>query len=323
MTHAPTEPATLPIPDDADGAPRRVGVEVELGGLTESQVVHIGADLFGGEIDQTGAYTYTLRDSAIGDVEVMLDTAFRDHAGGALAKAGLDVGRAVIPVEFVTEPLLPQTLGDIDRFCDALAEAGATGTQDGMLLGFGMHLNIAAAGRRAEDILPVLRAFALAEDGLRARTPIDPSRRLLPFVDPYPPRLLDALAAPDSADWDAGQMIDAYLHHAPSRNYALDMLPLFRDLDSDRVTAAIKGSESIKPRPAYHYRLPDARVDDPDWSVSGEWATWCEIEALAAQPDAVERLAAAWRRYRDRLVPIPGRWSGLSAEILAEEEVLQ
>jgi hypothetical protein len=39
-----------------------------------------------------------------------------------------------------------------------------------------------------------------------------------------------------------------------------------RLLDPRRVRAATD-DELIKPRPAFHYRLPDSRIEDPDWVV--------------------------------------------------------
>jgi hypothetical protein len=43
--------------------------------------------------------------------------------------------------------------------------------------------------------------------------------------------------------------------------------------------------ELIKPRPAWHYRLPNCLIDDPEWSLARPWSEWVTIERLAADPD--------------------------------------
>ncbi len=316
-----TEIESLVRPDDRNGAPRRVGIEIECGGLREERVAELVAEMFGGEVAKTGAYMRSVRGSEIGDVEILLDTALRDAVESEVARAGLDWGRAVIPVEVVTEPILPADIAKIDALCDRLAAAGAMGTQDGVLLGFGVHLNVALTGTGIDDVLPGLTAFALIEDWMRGRMRLDPSRRLLPFVDPYPARLLDRLCDPMEA-WSMDRLTRIYLDNAASRNYALDILPILKTADPDAVVAAVPQMAHKSARPAWHYRLPDCRIDDPDWSVATEWNRWCAVERVAADDELLQRLKRTWRDYRNRTLPIPGQWRSVSAEILDGEVIL-
>ena len=311
----------LPRPRNADGAVRCVGIEVEFGGVTESRVAELVAQHFGGEITETGNYECKVVGSRIGDVKVLLDTEYRNDADGPLARAALDLGRAVIPVEFVTQPVTPATIPDIDALCRTLAAAGASGTHDGLVLGFGLHLNVAVAGIGVDDVLPTLRAFALTEDWMRTRMPLDRSRRIMPFINPYPAALLDRLCAPDADDWSIVDLTDAYLEAVPSRNHGLDLLPILKHLDGERVDAAVPAARHKSGRPAWHYRLPDCRIDEPDWSIAQEWARWCRVERFAADRELIGALAARWRSYRGRTVPIPGRWASISAEIIESSVV--
>jgi hypothetical protein len=48
----------------------------------------------------------------------------------------------------------------------------------------------------------------------------------------------------------------------------------------------------IKARPTFHYRLPNCHIEDPDWSLAGEWNTWCVVERLAGRGDDLDALAA-------------------------------
>ena len=42
-------------------------------------------------------------------------------------------------------------------------------------------------------------------------------------------------------------------------------------------------------RPTFHYRLPNCRVDEPDWRIAHEWNAWVTVEALAADEDALHK----------------------------------
>jgi len=66
--------------------------------------------------------------------------------------------------------------------------------------------------------------------------------------------------------------------------------------------------ELIKPRPTWHYRLPNCLIDDPDWSLRDPWHEWVRIETLAADQDALQAAA------RSRLTgsnPLQRLWSSL------------
>ena len=171
------------------------------------------------------------------------------------------------------------------------------GTDNGVLLGFGMHLNVECRSTDVADVLPVLRAFALLEDWLRGSDPIDLSRRVLPFVDPYPRAFVTELA--EARDWDFAKMAQRYR--------ALDLLPILALVNEETVRRML-GDEKIGARPAFHYRLPDCRIDEPDWSIAHEWDKWALVEDVAEDPDALAHLAKAWCDYKDRWTTTRGDW---------------
>ncbi|TCO72486.1 amidoligase family protein [Rhodovulum euryhalinum] len=293
---------------NAGGAPRRAGIEIEFGGLTEAEAARVVADALGGRVHEKTAHELVVEGTDWGAVEVCLDTIWREKAGGKLADLGLDLSRAVVPVEIVTPPLAPGHLPALDRLRGALREAGAQGSRDGLLLGFGLHLNPEVAAETLDTILPVARAFALIEDWLRKADPIDPARRVLPFVDPWPRRLVDRLAG-EAAGWDLAAFIDAYLAETPTRNRGLDLLPLFRHLDADRVGGVLEGAGGlVSARPTFHYRLPDCRIDEPGWRIAYDWNRWVMVERLAADTAALDRLASDWLAYRGALTTMRGDW---------------
>lgn len=304
----------LPVPRKADGSPRRVGIEIEFGGLSEHDTAAVIRDCLGGEIEADSSNELRVTGTEIGPVKVVLDTAFRKRKPGPLREALLDVSRAVVPVEIVTDPLVFNDLPKLDRLRSALRSAGAEGTRKGVFLGFGVHLNPEVAGQTAQDIAPVLRAYALLEDWLRTADPIDTTRRLLPFVDRYPRALVDALAHGDGLD-DLDGLIRTYLELAPSRNHGLDMLPLIRHLDETTLFQRLgSNAGAVSGRPVWHFRLPDCRIDEDGWSLALAWNSWRVVECVAADSRLLDRLAGDWLSHDFRT----GDWAAHVGGVLAE-----
>ncbi|QFT46821.1 Putative amidoligase enzyme [Roseivivax sp. THAF40] len=309
---APSSPAPLPVRDNANGDPRRVGVEIEFGALAEEQVTGVITERMGGQVEQRGERGYVVTDTELGDIEVYLDTQYLKRAESGFQQRIHDIARQVVPVEIVTGPILPAEITKLDALCADLAKAGATGTAAGVFLGFGVHFNPEVTGETLPDILPTLRAFAFLEDSIRDAARIDLARRVMPYVDAYPRPLLDGLAE-EIGSLDA--LIDLYLDRAPSRNHGLDMLCLFAHLDEARVAGAMD-MNLISPRPTYHYRLPDCRIDEPDWSLSLEWQRWVRIEEVAQDAGLIGDLCAAWRDHRAHLTTTRSDWAKRAADIV-------
>ncbi|MEL6518072.1 MAG: amidoligase family protein, partial [Pseudomonadota bacterium] len=153
----------LPHPDTADGTPRKVGVEIEFAGLTEAESAALAQQNLGGQTAPDGPRTLKVTESELGTLEIVLDTALRRFDGNVLIDAGLDAARGLVPVEIVTEPLNLSDLPTLDAFRASLREAGAIGTADGVLLGFGVHFNVAVVAPDDTHTLNTVRAFALCE----------------------------------------------------------------------------------------------------------------------------------------------------------------
>ncbi|KAA8607440.1 amidoligase family protein [Salipiger aestuarii] len=307
----------LPRPTTAMGAPRKVGIEIEFSGLTEERAAQILCDTLGGAPEQEAKGRWLAKDTRLGGFEVYLDSRpLNKLDDNALTRHLRDVARVVVPVEIVSDPIAVEQIVDLDEALVALARAGATGTTGGVLLGFGVHFNPEAVSLDFSDIMPVLTAYALIEDHIRRVADIDMSRRLLPWVDPYPRALIDRLASRQPPT-DMTALIDAYLGISPSRNRGLDMLCLFALIDKDRVARAMD-MEQIGIRPTFHWRLPDCRIDEPDWSLAREWNRWVLVERVAGDDKLLHRLSAAWRDHRGSLTSLRPEWAGTVARMLGE-----
>ena len=313
----PVLPTHLPHPRTRDGDERRVGVEVEFGHLAEHRAAEILARRMGGAARASGTREQTVAVPDLGEFRVYLDTRYRHTVASLLGDTGIDLARLVVPVELVTPPLSPARLPDLDRVLQDFAEAGAQGTTDGLLLGFGVHLNVAVRGLDVADLWPVMQAFAFLEDWIRRSDPIDVARRTLPFVAHWPRTLTDRLAGDPPKDADA--LVALCLERMPSRNHSLDLMPVLAMLDEGRVRRTAREPLAISARPAWHYRLPDCRLDDPSWSVAWEWNKWVLVEEIAARDDLLDTLAARWRRHRSSWPGTRRQWAdavdGLVAEV--------
>ena len=128
-----------------------------------------------------------------------------------------------------------------------------------------------------------------------------------PFHKAYALKVLDSRYSPD-----LDTLIDDYLHHNPTRNRELDMLPLFAYLRPDHGHELLH-AQLTKPRPTFHYRLPNAQLTQPGWGSAIEWNRWEEAEKLAANSEVLlarcaeyiaERNRAMLTRVKEKLV----RW---------------
>lgn len=299
------QPEEPPRRLNGDGEERRVGVELEFAGLTVEETTRLLHGEFGGTVEQVDAHRNVLSHPDWGDATIELDVQYvhKNDEDGAAEKSGfldvLDISETVrarlgdaltglVPVEIVFPPIAWSKLGELNAAFGVLREHGALGTRESPLYAFGLHLNVEVATGSAAEILDTLRAYMVMADSLHEKVDVDLTRRVLPHADRFPDEYAKKICAPDYPA-ELSRMIDDYLEMNPTRNRELDMLPLFAHLDPDRVEARIT-DVLVKPRPTYHYRLPNADLGDPDWSAVTEWNRWVAIEELAEDK---ERLAAA------------------------------
>ncbi|UUX48142.1 amidoligase family protein [Nisaea acidiphila] len=297
------QPKAPPRQVNKDGDERRVGVELEFAGLTvEETTRHLHAE-FGGTVERRDAHRNILKHPNWGEATIELDLQYvhRNDREGEAEKFGfldvLDFSDAVrarlgdaltglVPVEIVFPPIAWSKLGELNAVFEVLRRHGALGTRESPLYAFGLHLNVEVATGSAAEILDTLRAYMVMADSLHEEVDVDLTRWVLPHADRFPDQYAKKICAPDYPA-ELSRMIDDYLEMNPTRNRELDMLPLFAHLDSGRVKARISDA-LVKPRPTYHYRLPNADLGDPDWSAATEWNRWVAIEELAEDKDRLK-----------------------------------
>ncbi|QOV87927.1 amidoligase family protein [Humisphaera borealis] len=294
----------------AGGAVRRAGFELEYAGPDVDASAGIVRDIFGGEIETVNLAVRKVRNTRVGDFSVEIDSSLlKDKRYEAVLRAvGLSpesidteplerllagVLSAWVPFEIATPPIPIDTLYLLDELRGELRTAGAKGTRASFRYAFGMHINPELPSENPASVRDHLRAYFLLEPWLRERVDVDLTRRVMPFINSFPSEYARLILQEDYPG-DIGSLIDDYLKYNPTRNRPLDVLPVLAHLDGDRVMSQVEDPHLVKARPAYHYRLPNCLIDEPDWRLAREWNTWVAVERLAADAPA---LAAMSRDY--------------------------
>jgi hypothetical protein len=142
---------------------------------------------------------------------------------------------------------------------------------------------------------------------LREHIGLDLSRRALPFVEPYPDTLVEAVTAERPPSMEA--LAELYLAHTTSRNHGLDLLPLLAEAAPDIVRDAVASDTKLSARPAYHFRLPESRIDEAGWDLNAAWRLWTHLERIAENEAFLETLRQARRAWSVEPRLTRGQWS--------------
>lgn len=303
------EPQAAPWAESESGSPRVVGVELEMGGIELEEIGLRIRDCAGGELDRISDYELRIRGTRVGDVRIELDASlFRDlKVKGFLKRLHLEEidpdmadsfertmatgARRFVPYEVVFDPVEIARLPELDEIAAGFADC-AEGTGRALTNAFGLHLNPELPRVDADTVVAYLRAFLCLYEELKLAHRVDTSRALSPFIDPFPKAYARRVMA---AEYRPGveRLIDDYAAENPTRNRPLDLLPTLSWMDEARV-ARLLPEEKIGRRPALHYRLPDCRIDEPGWTITGQWNIWARVERLAADDKALARACEMW-----------------------------
>jgi hypothetical protein len=311
MHQAPTFPLP-PISTTTSGDMRRVGVELEFAGLPIEEIARLIREQFGGAILTNSAYENTIAGTCLGDFRVELDFQYlkkkgRDKLDPEDPFALLDewseqivriAAEQIVPFEIVSPPIPMDRLGELELLITNLRASGAQGTDSGALYAFGLHFNPELPNLDPETIVAYLKAFLCLYDWLVYHSEIDLTRTMTGYIAPFPTGYIRQVI---DVDYHPGQnaLIDDYLVANPTRNRALDMLPLFAYLDESRALSVID-DDRIHPRPTLHYRLPNCRIDQPGWGIDMDWRNWLMVEKLACDAEYLNAMCRAYMQFLDR-----------------------
>lgn len=294
----------------AGGDVRRVGMEVELGHLTLEETLALVQRSVGGDMTSDGRMEGTVDGTPYGSVKVEVDSSvLKDRrylrpfealgfdtesaAAQVLEDSVMLVAREFVPIEVVTPPLPWDRLHELDPLWTALRSAGAEDTRSSVWHAFGLHLNVEPPDLEVGTLLDVLRSYLLLEDWIMRTGEVDLSRLVAPYVRAFPEVYRRKILDPDyQPDWAA--FVDDYLEHSPTRNRPLDLLPLIGHIGAPDLAQRVEDWPLTKPRPAFHYRLPNCELARPGWSPAGAWNRWIAVECLADDGLLLRELSLAY-----------------------------
>ncbi len=293
---------------------RKAGWEFEFASIGVKECTDLICNLFGGEPSSKHSLE-TIIKTKLGEFRVELDAlVVKDFAQRLENKSLFEafsnpnimqmqkdfsqwMGNAAgqfVPLEIVTPPLDFDSFNKLEELRKVLYQSDAEGTRASLVFAFGLHINPEIHSADINEIRDILRSFVCLYPWLKKELKIDFARRALNYIDPFPKTYIERILQTDYAPYQADFITD-YLQDNPTRNRALDLLPLFKYLDKNCLNALpVAMQRLVKGRPAYHYRLPNCDIDNAQWSIADEWNMWVLIETLAHNKAALDEFSHAY-----------------------------
>ncbi|QFU75720.1 amidoligase [Halioglobus maricola] len=332
-----------PVLLDSSDEPRRAGFEFEFGNLPIAETSSALCEALGGRLETLSPFEAIIHDSSLGRLKVERDAnilkagryrkwlgnlglEFEPGSLGHELETNIDnASRGLVPCEVVTAPIPLTEIQQLDILVDTLNKMGAEGTQQSIIYAFGLHINASIPRLDAPTTLAYIQSFLLLHAWIMELAETDRTRRYLTrYIDPFPPEYVQ-LALDNSYQPSSHRLVADYMQHNPTRNRALDMLPILSMLDEKTVLENLSPEERelVSARPAFHYRLPDCKVNEPDWSVSSAWNRWVMVETLAADDSLRSELIDTWQEHSEHFSLLPNsRWIAILTSLLGQKLLL-
>lgn len=273
----------------ADNSLRRVGVEIEFLGPSAHVAAQALAHDLSGDCETIDPHAVKVSGTSLGDL--LIETDLRHVHPDRHPELGLRIGRRTaawlgtvvspfVPRELITAPIPIARLREMDPVVASLRSAGAYGRGAVLWDSLGLHFNIDPPRLDAATVTAFLKGFLLVNDRLRQEIARDSLWHALVLPPDYPQAYKQHVL--DRDYWpDLPGLTKDYLAANPTRKRALDLLPLLAHFDEERVRSVLP-HEKITARPVFHYRLPQAHLSDPAWSIMPDWERWLSVERLAS-----------------------------------------
>lgn len=322
-----------PVQYNSDGEDRKVGLELEFSGIELHKIAEIIVSIYGGVIIEKHRYHYEVKDTELGTFRVELDARILQK----MARQNMDVtfdeqsirksiedvvdklAKTVVPVEVVMPPLRVSELEKLEQLRTKLQENKAEGTDTSFVHAFGMHINIEVPELAPVSVLNYLKAFIIVYPWLLNILEINISRKISPFVDAFPDKYSRMVIDP-SYQPSFQQMIEDYIEYNNTRNRPLDMMPVFGMINNKLIRKVMEG-EKNDPRPAFHYRLPNSRINEPGWRFEEEWNNWLVVERLASDKAMLEKLSRLYLyRRKQKVIAFRNEWAQTISILLGLDE---
>lgn len=308
---------------DSEGKDRFLGVEIEYSNLSLNEASSLIQRLYGGQIVDNGRYDKSVVETRHGDFHLELDAillknleeknifgqlnVFLKDVADDMDQLVNDAAEKIVPYEIAAPPVPFHKLEEMEELVRVLRREGALGTTHALQYAFGVHLNIQPPDLRVQTVLSFFRAFIILQDWIEKQSELDMTRKITPFINDYPKDYLKLILNPDYQP-DEESFIRDYIEHNPTRNRAMDMLPILAMWDEALVKELLP-NEKNTPRPTFHYRLPNSKIDLFRWNLRQEVGLWVPVEILAHDPQKLRDMGEHYRHILDELLPDKQKWT--------------
>jgi len=317
-----------------------VGFELEFAKLGVETCVQIIQSLYGGTVQKEHRFSQKVVNTSLGDfsVEIDLKLLTEQKYKYLFDKFDIDlesikIGEStleekmetalenmivtVIPYEIGAPPVPCTELHKLEPLRQALYEHKAEGTEAFLTNAFGTHINTELPNTATATILSYIRAFLVLYPWLLEKGETDFARKMTSFINPYPPEYV-ALVLPPDYNADLDTLIEDYHTYNPDRNRPLDMYPLFANLREEKINQ-YTNLGSVKARNTFHYRLPNSRISDPNWTLAQEWNNWVVIEELANDLDRLTQMSLHYLNVKENTyLGFEQKWTKITEQWLLE-----
>lgn len=319
-----------PIFYNEQGELRTVGFELEYTNVSIEASARLIQDLYGGTIKIENRFKQEVTGTELGDFTVEFDLTLltekrykkvfeklnlrledvrigngtlEDEVEETLSNL---IGK-VFPNEIACPPIPCTQLEQIEKLRKALFQLHAKGTQSFPTNAFGTHINVEAPNLETDTLLAYLRAFLLLYPWLLEEGRTDLARKISPFIDSYPEAYAQ-LVLPPAYKPNLKEFIRDYHTHNPDRNRPLDLYPILAFVQEEMVAKYSKLGK-VKARNAFHYRLPNSSIAQPDWTLAQEWNNWVCIEELANDREKLAHLGEEYLSLKvHTLIGFDSKW---------------
>ncbi len=275
--------------------PRHVGIEIEYSNLSLEKSAKLISEIFGGKLKKITKYELELKDTKYGNFKLELDAQLlqkmqSDNLFDKLSNIIGSVSHSIddivdktskrfVPFEIATPPIPIKDIKEADKLVEALRLNGALGTTHSLYYAFGVHFNIEPPSQNIEDVLRLFKSFLIIQKWIELQSEVDIARKVSPYINDFPKeyikKIIDLEYKPTKEEF-----LQDYIKYNPTRNRILDMLPQLAFWNEKEVRKHLP-KEKINPRPTYHYRLPNSKVNLFRWNLSQEFQLWVIVEILA------------------------------------------
>tara|TARA_R110002033_G_scaffold107863_2_gene154260 strand:- start:14586 stop:15602 length:1017 start_codon:yes stop_codon:yes gene_type:complete len=275
--------------------PRHVGIEIEYSNLSLEKSAKLISEIFGGNLEKITKYELKLKDTKYGDFKFELDAQLlqkmqTDNLFDKLSNIIGSVSHSIddivdktskrfVPFEIATPPIPIKDLKEADKLVESLRLNGALGTTHSLYYAFGVHFNIEPPSQNIEDVLRLFKSFLIIQKWIELQSEVDIARKVSPYINDFPKEYIKKIIDLDYKPTKE-EFLQDYIKYNPTRNRILDMLPQLAFWDEKEVRKHLP-KEKINPRPTYHYRLPNSKVNLFRWNLSQEFQLWIIVEILA------------------------------------------